>query len=72
MWGRRVRRGGCGSGCDGQWFRRGRGEPASSRRFLDIFMQSDVGKEGGRGKEGSGGEEGGWEVGRVGGRKCGK
>ena len=33
---------------------RGRGEPASSRRFFDIFMQSEVGKEGG------------WEVGREG------
>ena len=31
---------------------RGRGEPASSRRFFDIFMQSKVGREGG------------WEVGR--------
>ena len=35
---------------------RGHGEPASSRRFFDIFMQSEVGREGGK-------------KGRVGGRK---
>ena len=60
MWQRGARGGGCGGGGGGfvgQWFRRGCGEPASSRRFCNIFMQSEVRRKGGK-------ERGGKERGR--------
>ena len=60
MWQRGARGGGCGGGGGGlvgQWFRRGCGEPASSRRFCNILMQSEVRRKGGK-------ERGGKERGR--------
>ena len=72
MWQRGARGGSCGSGFVWQWFRRGRGEPASSRRFCNIFMQSEVRREGGKergGKEGGRKERGREEGERVGKRE---